>query len=307
MPCVGRDSLEIHALPAALLSSPGLKSKGTVAIVGPGRLGSALAHALRSAGYSIAQIFARPSSRLRARALAKVVGAKVSIVGKTPVAAEVVWICVPDSEIAACARRMAQLGQSWKGRVVLHASGALSSDELDSLRKLGASVVSAHPLMTFAAGTVPDLGQVGFAMEGDPRAVTVARSMVRKLGAETYPIRKRDKAAYHAWGAFASPLLVALFISAERVAAAANVAPAQARRRMLPILRTTLENYAKLGPEAAFTGPIARGDLATIRKHLRVLKNVKGASDVHRALANAALLSLPAKNRGALRKLLAKR
>ena len=144
-------------------------------------------------------------------------------------------------------------------------------------------------------------------MEGDRRAITVARSMVRKLGAETYPIRKIDKAAYHAWGAFASPLLIALFTAAERVAAAANVAPKQARRRMLPILRKTLENYAKLGPELAFTGPIARGDLATIRKHLRVLEDVRGAGDVHRALANAALLSLPAKNRGALRKLLGKR
>jgi predicted short-subunit dehydrogenase-like oxidoreductase (DUF2520 family) len=75
---------------------------------------------------------------------------------------------------------------------------------------------------------------------------------------------------------------------------------------MLPILRQTLANYAKLGAAASFSGPIARGDVATVGKHLQVLLEVPEVREIYAALARAALRDLPAKNRGALRRLLSR-
>ncbi len=93
--------------------------------------------------------------------------------------------------------------------------------------------------------------------------------------------------AYHAWGAFTSPLLIALLVTAERVARAAGLSTAEARRKMLPILRQTLANYAKLGPAGAFSGPIVRGDAQVVRQHLKSLKKIPEARAVYVALARA--------------------
>jgi predicted short-subunit dehydrogenase-like oxidoreductase (DUF2520 family) len=128
----------------------------------------------------------------------------------------------------------------------------------------------------------------------------MARGIVRTLGGEVFSIPKSKKAAYHAWGAFTSPLLVTLLVTAEQVARAAGFSKADARKNMLPIVKQTLANYVKLGPAGAFSGPIVRGDVEIVRKHLRVLQKVPAAREVYVALARAALRQLPARNRGTM-------
>jgi predicted short-subunit dehydrogenase-like oxidoreductase (DUF2520 family) len=194
----------------------------------------------------------------------------------------------------------------WNDKVALHSSGALASDELRLLRRRGAAVASVHPLMTFVRGSVPSLNGVPFAFEGDPAAVRIARKIVRDLGGEAFPISRNRKMAYHAWGAFASPLLIALLVTAEKVARAAGLSTAEARRKALPILRQTLANYEKLGSAGAFSGPIVRGDAQVVRRHLLELKKVPEARAVYVALARAGLRHLPAGNRRELQKLLKK-
>ena len=110
--------------------------------------------------------------------------------------------------------------------------------------------------------------------------------------------------AYHAWGAFASPLLIALLVTAEKVARAAGLSNIEARRKMLPIVRQTVANYAKLGPAGAFSGPIVRGDAQVVRQHLKELKKVPEARAVYLALARAGLRFLPSRNRRELEKAL---
>lgn len=282
-----------------------MRSKLTIAIVGAGSLGQALAVRLDEAGYRVKEVAGRGgASQRRARALARRVGARAVVVGRDDIRASVVWLCVPDRAIRGCAEALAGNGD-WVGRVVLHSSGALSSDELKALEKRGAATASVHPLMTFVSGVVPGLAQVPFAVEGDPRAVKVARSIVRDLGGVVFAIRKGNKAAYHAWGAFASPLLLATLVTAEEVAGVAGIGRAEARRRMLPIVRQTIANYASRGPAGAFSGPIIRGDAAILEKHLRVLRRVPEARAVYLALARAALKNLPAKNKIQLRRVLA--
>jgi predicted short-subunit dehydrogenase-like oxidoreductase (DUF2520 family) len=290
--------------------------KQRIAIIGAGRLGTALVRELARANYKISEVVSREkaASKIRARQLAAEVGARAATVKTAQFNADVIWICVPDSEIATVAREMAAVAPSvvqkqstkkrWQGEVVFHSSGALTSDELDLLREQGAVVASVHPLMTFVRRSVPALEKVPFGIEGDARAVREARRIVRQLGAQAFTVRKESKAAYHAWGTFLSPLLLAFLVTAEDVAGQAGVSGPDARKKMLPIVKQTLANYAVLGPAAAFSGPIVRGDVGTVKKHLRVLSKNSGASDVYIALVKSATLHLPVRNRREINKLI---
>jgi predicted short-subunit dehydrogenase-like oxidoreductase (DUF2520 family) len=280
-------------------------AKPRIAIIGGGNLASALAISLHAAGYAIDEVVSRGQRRSlqRARSLAREVGASVATNNRAGLRAEVVWFCVPDGEIASAANAVAKKAH-WKGKVVLHSSGALNSDELDALRRRGAAAASVHPLMTFVRNSRPSLQGVAFALEGDFQAVRTARAIVRNLNAEPFSIRKRHKGAYHAWGMFTSPLFISLLSASECVAAAAGVPSKEAKKRMFPILRQTLANYEKLGAPQSLSGPIIRGDVETVRKHLQVLKRVSGARDIYLALARMGLQNLPTKNRTALEKAL---
>jgi predicted short-subunit dehydrogenase-like oxidoreductase (DUF2520 family) len=147
--------------------------------------------------------------------------------------------------------------------------------------------------MTFVPGATPRMEEVPFAVEGDTRAVSVARKIVRDLGAESFAIKKAAKPLYHALGSFSSPLIVAALVTAERVGRSAGLTASQTRRVMGPIVRQTIKNYGERGAAAAFSGPIKRGDLNTVLRHLKQLKRVPGASEVYRALVKSALIDLP--------------
>lgn len=282
-----------------------MAAKPEIAILGAGNLGSALARALHAVGYRISEIICREGgSKQRARRLAAQVRSRAVELPQAKFGADVVWLCVPDSHIAPCAGKLARLAE-WKGKIALHPSGALASDELRALRRRGAAVAAAHPLMTFVRRSNPALAAIPFGIEGDAAAVRAARRMVRDLGGEALAVRPQDKALYHAWGAFASPLLIALLASAEQVAMAAGVrSRAAARKRMLPILQQTLRNYGALGPADAFSGPLVRGDVATVRRHVKALSKLPAARQIYVALARAALEMLPVRNRRQLEKAL---
>jgi predicted short-subunit dehydrogenase-like oxidoreductase (DUF2520 family) len=279
------------------------RKRPRIALVGAGKLGTALAVSLHAAGYAISEIVSRnrKSSERKAMALSKRVGGSVARSGNAALQGDVVWFCVPDDEIAEAARGLA--GGNWEGRIAVHSSGALTSDVLEVLRGRGAQVVSAHPMMTFVEGILPELKGTGFAIEGERRAVAVVKRIVRRLGGETFAIAKKDKALYHAWGTFLSPLLTSLLAAGEEVAIRAGVTSRMARRWMLPIVRQTVENYVRQGGARGFSGPIVRGDAATVRKHLQVLER-HPARDVYVALARSALRTLPARNPRHLKSLL---
>lgn len=248
----------------------------SIAIIGAGRLGAALAKRLAEAGFTVSIIRSRTTRH------------------PAQLRADVAWFCVPDGEIARVARNFSKL--QWADKFAFHSSGVLSSDVLVALRKAGAHVASVHPLMTFVKGSVPELAGVPFAIEGDQTAVRVAREIVRKLGAEPSAINKANKVAYHAFATMICPLLVSLLAAAEKVADLAGISEREARRRMMPIIRQTLRNYEKLGPARSFSGPIVRGDLETVRAHFRLLTKIPAARNAYTALALAALEHLPNRN-----------
>jgi len=277
----------------------------TVSIVGAGNLGTALSVALPSAGYNVSLLATR-NVRRRGRelqAIARRLRARVVEVGRTPLETDLIWITVPDDAIAATARVLAT-SQEWKGKFVFHSSGALTSDELAPLRRRGARVASVHPMMTFVRRSVPEFVGVAFAVEGQPAAVRAAKAMVQSLGGNAYVIRKQNKALYHAFGSFASPLVIALMASIETVGRAAGVRRQDVRRFAAPLLRRTWTNYLQHDAASAFSGPLARGDVATVRKHLSVLKDLPEIHAVYRALGRVALSTLPVKNRAAMERVL---
>jgi predicted short-subunit dehydrogenase-like oxidoreductase (DUF2520 family) len=277
-----------------------------IAVVGAGNLARALAASLHAAGYVIDQIVARgtTASLHRARRLAASVGAVAVAAHKAEISAGIVWFCVPDGAIGDAAASL-ERSTDWNDKVALHSSGALTSNELSLLRKRGAHVAAVHPLMTFVRGSQTSLTDVPFAIEGDTRAVHEARLIVKRLGGYAYSVRPKNKAAYHAWGMFTSPLLISLLATSEHVAAQAGLKKRDARKRMLPILRQTLNNYQKLGAAGALSGPLARGDADTIQRHLRTLRGVDRA--VYISLIRSGLVYLPTKNGTVIEKTLRSR
>src|SRR5262249_38779108 len=246
------------------------KRKLDFSIVGPGQLARVLVHALHDAGYGIREIISRdlPESRQRAQKLARGVKATARGIAEAEFEAAVIWICLPDDFVPQCARVIAKSKSSWDGKIIIHSSGALSSGELEPFRTAGGSIASAHPLMSFVPNSPATLKGVPIALEGDARAVAMLMTAFRRMRASVFKIEEGRKAAYHAFGSFASPLLVAYLTQMEAAGQLAGLERKEARERAAAILQQTLVNYLREGPEEAFSGPLRRGDVGTIKKHL---------------------------------------
>ncbi len=259
-------------------------------IVGPGRLGTALATQLQRTYDCVDSIVARHSSIAKAIALAEKVDATAKEFDSADFDQSVTWLCLPDSAIASVAKNMAQR-REWRGKIVFHSSGALSSDELQPLRDKGASVASVHPMMTFAPEATTQLAGVVFALEGDNKAVEAARRLVSALHGSEFVIAKENKVLYHVFGSFLAPLLLTTLTTAERIGTQAGVPPKMVRAAMQRIVGQTVENFFKLGAEGSFTGPFMRGDVEVVQKHLKALDPTQREAYV--GLVKAALAYLP--------------
>jgi predicted short-subunit dehydrogenase-like oxidoreductase (DUF2520 family) len=150
----------------------------------------------------------------------------------------------------------------------------LSSEVLDPVRRCGAAVGSMHPLQTFSGVEVPPLEGRVFTIEGDTAAVRMARQMARALGALPVRIDGSKKPLYHAAGALAAGSVLALMEAATRLMAAAGMKRREAVRALLPLTRQVLENFERLGPRAAWTGPLSRGDYGVVAAHTEAMKGL---------------------------------
>jgi len=274
-------------------------------IIGAGTLATALAIAFRRSGHRVAAIVSRDNAQSisRARKLAKRVGAHVITLRDAQFATTTTWICVPDDAISEVASRIA-VGRDWKRKIAIHCSGALGCDALAPLREVGASVASAHPLMTFVYGSNPELNGVPFGLEGDRDGLVAASAIIRTLGGKPFRVPTELKPVYHLFGFFSSPALVALIAAAQQVGKLAGFDGRKSRQLMGPIVRQTIENCLLGTPQEAFSGPLRRGDIATLRKHLDVLKEQPELLTLYKSLTSIAVQDLPVANADALKKLI---
>ena len=244
----------------------------TVSIVGAGRVGRALGRRLHELGWRVGGVTGRSIST--ARAAVRVIGAGQPLDGPTHqvLNSRVVLITTPDDSIEGVAKILARLGgKEWSGKVVLHTSGALDSSVLQPLAELGAATGSMHPMQTFSNQNIPDLAKCIFGIDGCPTALQVARKMIHQMDGVAVRLSGTNKAAYHAAGSFASVYVLALMETATRLLMTQGFKRRQAMRALLPLTRQTLDNFERVGPLAAWTGPLARGDFSTVKRHVKAL------------------------------------
>lgn len=276
-----------------------------VGIIGPGRAGLGLALALKKAGVTILGVHGRRNKTVP-RSIPFSVGGEAPWLSR----ADVVLLAVRDDALAPLVSELLRASGRRRGQVFLHLSGALPAAELGPLKRRGARIGAMHPLMTVSADprrAARHFQGAAFALEGDPAAVRAARRLARALGGEPVQIRARERAKYHAGAVFASNYVVAVLDIGQRLLEQAGFGEKAARRALAPLTRASVGNEAAHGPEAALTGPIIRGDLATVKRHLAALDAPTRA--LYRSLGTATVrlaqrAGLPAARARALLKVL---
>lgn len=280
-------------------------------IVGAGRLGSSLGAALARRGWEPEAIVDHDARA--ARQGRRIVGrGRASTAPEAAAGAKgLVIIAVPDDAVGRAAAALAGAGGSWTGRVAVHTSGLLPAAALAPLAERGARVASLHPIQSFPRKDMPASVFTGitWGLEGDEAAVEAAEAVVRALRGHVLLLSAGDKPVYHAACALASNALVALEWTAVGLLGRAGIAEGMAAAALLPLVQGTLQNVKSLGLEKALTGPILRGDVAAVRRHLEALGADPGTREVYmvlgrQALRLAAKKGLPAGRVKALRRLL---
>ena len=246
----------------------------TVAIVGPGKVGCALGRRIHGRGFRVVAVAGRTLAS--ARQGTRSIGAGRAS-GSPLVAArmaDVVLITTADRSIAVVCERIAAGRGFHAGQAVFHCSGAFGPELLAPAREAGAAAGALHPLQSFASAeqALRRLRGTFFTFEGDAAAVPAARRIVRAAGGRFLPIAPESRALYHAASCVLSNYLVALADLGLEMMARAGLERGAAAKAVLPLLRGTLENLEALGAPDALTGPVARADVATVRRHLEALR-----------------------------------
>ena len=259
-------------------------------IIGSGRAGVGLALALARAEQG-----KRYDVRLHGRskkAVPKPLSLTVGPQNEPPAwfaQAGIVILAVPDDAIRPVAEALARAGAVRADQVVLHLSGAQGQEALGPLVGSRAALGSLHPLQTISdpEHAPARLKGAWAAVEGMPRALQAAEALARDLGMRPFHIPSKAKPIYHASAVFASNYFVVVEAVAQRLLRHAGLSDQEAWQALRPLVEGTLENMIREQPPAALTGPVARGDQATIRRHLESLTSDDAA--LYRALGRAAL------------------
>lgn len=247
-----------------------MTNKVSLAVLGFGRLGASLALAARQAGYPIAAVTAAGETT---RAIAAQYGFSIRKSNAEAAASgDVIILCVPDRQIEPVCRELVENGRLRVGQTMLHTSGANAADLLTAAKSAGVSIGALHPLQSFTNPTeaAQQFSNIFFAIDGEQAAAAAATELALALGGQVLHVPPQDRALYHAAAVTASNYLVSLLSVSERLFS--RWAPSgRSLDAVLPLAEGTLRNIRRQGTSAALTGPIARGDIATVAKHLQAL------------------------------------
>ena len=263
-----------------------------LAVIGAGRLGRTLARLWRERGVvAIADVVTR--SVASAAAATAFIGAGRPLADVDGLAgADLFLVATPDDAIADSARALVASGALRGGNVVFHCSGSQPSALLAPVRDRGVRIASVHPVKSFARpeDAILDFDGTWCAVEGDADALAVLRPAFEAIGARLFDIDGEAKTLYHAGAVLVCNDLVALMEAGLRVYERAGVPRETALAVIEPLVRGTLDNVFRLGPVAALTGPVARGDHAVVARQLDALRAVDpAAARTYLALAGIAL------------------
>ncbi len=245
---------------------------GDIAIIGPGKVGTAIGVLATRAGLRVAAVAGRKNADTAAAAIDPDVRACTP--PEAAAAGKLVLLTVPDEAIEKVCGELAAASAFAEGSIVAHCSGALSSEILGAARSCCACQVgSMHPMQTFPTveAAVAKLPGAYCFCEGDHQAVTVLERLARAIGAKPVRMDPAGKVLYHAAAVMACNYVTALLDAAVTVFGKAGIKSESAAAAIAPMVLATVENVAAMGPAEALTGPIARGDQAVVRRHLEAL------------------------------------
>lgn len=257
-----------------------------IGVIGCGRVGAVLAAALRSSGHQVVAVSA-VSEASRGRAERMLPGVPVVDVPEVVQRAELILVTVPDDQIASVVDGLAQMGAWDEPRVVVHAAGALGIEVLAPVAQRGGIALAVHPAMTFT-GTDRDLERlVGtlFAVTADEQTLMLAEALVLDIGGQPVVVPDGDRVRYHAAMTHAANHLITLVSQSMQVLRDCGFDDPD--RVLRPILEASLDNALERG-DRALTGPVSRGDVGTVRAHLRALRDESpDIPAAYRAMASA--------------------
>lgn len=246
-----------------------------VAIIGAGIVGTAVGHILQKKGYEIVSVASRTENSLK-RASAYI-NSKFTL---NPVEAtsevEIILITTKDDQIKEVCANIANNYESLEGKIFLHMSGALSNNVLESAQQKEAEIGSFHPIQTFASidGAIENLPGSVFGVTVGQKIFPIVDKLVRDLGGKSLKIDDDKKPIYHAAACVVCNYLVALMHFGQGFYQAMGISPEDALKSFWPLVKGTISNIEKLGTAKALTGPIARGDIGTIEKHLKEMEKI---------------------------------
>ncbi len=240
-----------------------------LAVIGPGKLGSAIAFILRQKGYLISGVAGRNFKH--ASEAASFIGCRAfDNIRDAAQGAEWIFITTPDDSIGEVAHILSETDVLDERTTLIHCSGVLPAGAMSEARRRGAGLLSLHPLQTFASreSAVENFPGTYFAVEGDTGAIPLGFSLARELGGTPFTISSGAKPLYHAAACVASNYLVALVSSAVDIMSQAGMERNTALNALLPLIDGTIQNIRVHGPLRALTGPVSRGDLQSVRIHM---------------------------------------
>lgn len=257
-----------------------------VAIIGAGIVGTAVGHILQKKGYEIVSVASRTKNSLRRAS--KYIDSKFTLdLAKAAREAEIILITTKDDQIKEACANITKSFKSLKGKIFLHMSGALSNNVLDKAKQKGAEIGSFHPIQTFASidGAIENLPGSVFGVTVEEKIFPIVDNLVRDLGGKSLKVDDDKKPIYHAAACVVCNYLAALIHFGQVFYQTMGISPEAALEAFWPLVKGTISNIEKLGTSKALTGPIARGDVGTIKTHLEEMeKNIPDKVDLYKKL-----------------------
>lgn len=253
----------------------GLMMKGKIGIIGAGVVGTAVGVVLFDKGYEITGVHDLESESTK-QLVGRIGCAAHTSPQEVSRSADILFITTCDTAIADVVNSLADSKAFYSGQVIMHMSGAQSSEVLDRAKEFGSKIVSVHPLQSFANvdRAIENLPGSIFSIEGDKDAYDTAVSIVEDLKGEYFFIDREAKPLYHAGACVVSNYLVTLIDFGVKLLESTGIPRHAATKALMPLINGTVNNVEKIGIPKALTGPIARGDFSTILKHLTCLEEM---------------------------------
>lgn len=255
--------------------------KFKIVIIGAGKISYSIASSLIKADKSVVSIISHDIKSAQALADKFHIKNFSDDINKIPKSANLFFLTVPDTEINKTAVKLYGLDLNFKNSIFIHFSGAENISILEPVTMKGARIASIHLMQTFPSKRIVKLSGVYSAIEtNDDNLFVLLKKFCEELGFVPFRISSQFKPYYHLAGVFASNFMAGTMFIAKKFLEMNDIPPEYFFDLLTATVYTTLDNIKKIGPSKALSGPIDRGDLKTIKKHIEAIKKLKQAGEM---------------------------